>query len=321
MFSQGKKEESTARYIEVTLQQLEFYRTYERSRIPDEANNSGATKGEENVVNEEDNRMLVDMGGNVLGEGRNCVLEKDEHKMKWSPIIYSFKDETYALLTSASTAARMVTSDANSGLWMHQHKTVHKDDETGKIVNKRYGLVVWEVPWLMTIQQQSLLNDNWWQHENQTSVCARLSAGTILYNGDQVLLAICLEAYGRDLTVDAHYERRNNGSYIQVTYLRRGVSRVYPGRMMYFFKHKIIVNCIPLVYHLAFVRWYSSKEERRFVPATLEEWLWQYKDENDGCITPIHRIHSQVAVVPHGAQADPTTASMVVIPLPKRITV
>ena len=112
------------------------------------------------------------------------------------------------------------------------------------------------------------------------------------------------------------------GVNIQVLFWQDGELHAFTGWVQYFFTSDIVTNRIPTTHYLAFVRWHRTvpNSQQHFTVGGLEEWRRAFADEAPHCILPVHRIHSQVAIVPHGPQTVAETAKIVVIPLIKRTT-
>ena len=141
-----------------------------------------------------------------------------------------------------------------------------------------------------------------------------------VYASRQVEKFRTIEIYGQTYRSAAAASSR--GAHIQVLYLQnRGLS-AWTGRVQYYFSHSIVIGTRPRIHYLAFVQWHTTVENRdaRYILGSVEEWGSDYNAPSGLSIIPVHRIHSQVAVIPSGSPRDPQADKIAVLPLAKRIT-
>src|SRR6266566_7415569 len=114
--------------------------------------------------------------------------------------------------------------------------------------------------------------------------------------------------------------RSQRGSYIQALFLERAGGEqpstvAWPGQVLYFFTHDLTVNGIPARHTFALVRWYASSVsgQQSFENEGLEIWDDNFLPLDSLSILPVHRIHSQVAIVRYKRPRS-TNSKIVVIP-------
>ncbi|CAO3601382.1 unnamed protein product [Absidia cylindrospora] len=145
---------------------------------------------------------------------------------RWTPLCYHTDDTSYAFLTADSTAAALATNVNQIGSWSTPTPTPAPADTSTSMTTTTSGHnIVNQIKATspakfikdlhfeeITSDQVKLLNKDWLVYPHLRFFASQLLAGAIVIDDSKSLFLNTVEPYGRDSSIDAHFERRLPGN-------------------------------------------------------------------------------------------------------------